>query len=290
MIEVSVPWKSVKFEVHHMGKDDELDDWMTYSPYLESCSPTTMPKEVSAEEMERHQLTHLPKVDWCESRTATKSQENKGEDFRTIIDRRSKAWWEGATCSFLVCRGPPDQIGHSYPCTKQGQVWTEVCCPAAGERYSWNGWCEAVDQDRSRTRAALKLRSEIQLVAVGQHQGLLVERCIQTVRRQKLCLLHELEAKTGVSITPGSVLSTWAIRHSGWLLNRFQPASGQGGQTPYEIRFERRYAGKLVPFGSTIFAGTYTGSSERCCPVSEINLFGQERFQPCGNHLRYEGG
>ena len=82
-----------------MGKDDELDDWMTYSPYLESCSPTTMPKEGSTEEMERHQLTHLPKVDWCESRTATKSREdankslvNKGDDFRTIIDRRSKAW------------------------------------------------------------------------------------------------------------------------------------------------------------------------------------------------------
>ena len=30
--------RAMKFEVHHMDKDDELDDW-TYSPYLESCSP-----------------------------------------------------------------------------------------------------------------------------------------------------------------------------------------------------------------------------------------------------------
>ena len=30
--------RAVKFEVHHMDKDDGLDDW-THSPYLESCSP-----------------------------------------------------------------------------------------------------------------------------------------------------------------------------------------------------------------------------------------------------------
>ena len=54
--------------------------------------PVPMPKEVSAEEMERHQLTHLPKADWCESCTATKSREdahkslvNKGDDSRTIM-------------------------------------------------------------------------------------------------------------------------------------------------------------------------------------------------------------
>ena len=39
-----------------------------------------------------------------------------------------------------------------------------------------------------------------------------------------------------------------------WLLNRFQPASNQGGATPFELKFERRDTGKLVPFGSSIFA------------------------------------
>ena len=94
---------------------------------------------------------------------------------------------------------------------------------------------------------------------MGQHQGLLSETYIQTVRRQTLCLMHELEAKTGVTVSPGSVLCAWALRHAGWLLNRFQPASGQGGQTPFELRFERRYAGKLVPFGTTVFARTLPG-------------------------------
>ena len=71
--------------------------------------------------------------------------------------------------------------------------------------------------------------------------------------------MHKLEAKTGVTVSPGSVPCAWALRHAGWLLNRFQPASGQGGQTPVELRFERRYAGKLVPFGTTVFARTLPG-------------------------------
>ena len=125
------------------------------------------------------------------------------------------------------------------------------------------------------SRAAMKLKSSIQLVAVGQHQGLLSERYIQTVRRQTLCLMHELEARTGVTVAPGSILCTWALRHAGWLLNRFQPASGQGGQTPFELRFERRYAGKLVPFGTTVFARTLPGKPKGIAQFEKAIFLGK---------------
>ena len=58
------------------------------------------------------------------------------------------------------------------------------------------------------SRSALGLRSEVQLVAVNQHQGLLSERYIETVRRQALCLMYEVESRTGVKVECGSVLST----------------------------------------------------------------------------------
>lgn len=79
------------------------------------------------------------------------------------------------------------------------------------------------------------------------------------MRRQALCLMYEAENLSGVKVECGSVLSTCAIRHAGWLLNRFQQASNHGGATPFELKFDRRYTGKLVPFGSSIFARTPPG-------------------------------
>ena len=184
---------------------------------------------------------------------------------------------------------------------RTGLDWSMLSSSWWALQYSWNGWCEAVDQDRSRTSAQANcpkiaiIKGSVEAAKWDSIGGSWpAPRPVGGEMHPNGSAAETLSTWAGSqkrsTITPGSVLSTWAIRHSGWLLKRFQPASGQGGQTPYEIRFERRYAGKLVPFGSTIFARTYTGLSERCCPVSEINLFGQERFQPCGNHLRYEGG
>ena len=244
-----------------------------------------MPKEVSAEEMERHQLTHLPKADWCEACTATKSREHahkslvsKGDAFRTIMHMdfgyltgEAKPGEKAPSTTFLCAvdsqtkwvtaiRVPSkDRFGLKYVVQQLVNATAGMGAVRLMIRTDQEPALKQIARTWQSLRAALKLRSEIQLVAVGQHQGLLAERYIQTVRRQALCLLQELEAKPGVSITPGSVMSTWAIRHSGWLLNRFQPASGQGGQTPYEIRFERSYAGKLVPFETTVFARTLPG-------------------------------
>ena len=125
------------------------------------------------------------------------------------------------------------------------------------------------------SRSALKLKSEIQLVAVGQHQGLLAERYIQTVRRQALCLLYELEQNTGVKVEPVSILCAWAVRRAGLLLNRFHPASSQGGMTPYELRHERRYQGKLVPFGSMVFARTLPAKPQKIAQFQKSVFLGK---------------
>ena len=48
-----------------------------------------LPKDVSPQEKEQHELTHLPKAPWCESCTATKSREDthKRADLKDIDDR-----------------------------------------------------------------------------------------------------------------------------------------------------------------------------------------------------------
>jgi hypothetical protein len=46
-----------------------------------------LPKDVSPQEKEQHELTHLPKAPWCESCTATKSREEptKEQVSRTLM-------------------------------------------------------------------------------------------------------------------------------------------------------------------------------------------------------------
>ena len=279
---------------------------------IKHANPLPMPKDVTPAERERHELTHLPKADWCEACCATKSKEDvrkkaalKDDDQRTIIHM---------DFGYITGESPEGKDKAPYTaflCAVDSQTKWTIAVPLPGKnkmnlKYvvrqllnatAGNGdVCLIIRADQepalkqiARTwqssRAALKLKSEVQLVAVGQHQGLLAERYIQTLRRQTLCLTWELENKTGVKVEPGSILCAWAVRHAGWLLNRFRPSSSQGGMTPFELRFERRYQGKLVPFGSMVFARTlpakpkgiaqfqrsvFLGKSEE----SDVNLVG----------------
>ena len=48
-----------------------------------------LPKDVSPQEKDQHELTHLPKAPWCEACTATKSREDnhRGAGLKDIDDR-----------------------------------------------------------------------------------------------------------------------------------------------------------------------------------------------------------
>jgi hypothetical protein len=116
------------------------------------------------------------------------------------------------------------------------------------------------------SRAAMKLKSHIQLVAVGQHQGLLSERYIQTVR-QTLCLMHG---------------QNWRYRvykfntvHLGPAACRVAVESISACKWPCELRFERRYAGKLVPSGTTVFAKTLPGKPKGIAQFEKAIFLGK---------------
>ena len=95
------------------------------------------------------------------------------------------------------------------------------------------------------------LETEIQDVSPDEHQGLQVERWVQTVRNLSKTLVYAAEKEANVKITSESTLYPWLARHACFLLNRFVV---QGGRTPFEVLFDREYKGALAPLGSTVLA------------------------------------
>ena len=95
------------------------------------------------------------------------------------------------------------------------------------------------------------LGAEIQDVSPDEHQGLQVERWVQTVRNLSKTLVYAAEKEANVKITSESTLYPWLARHACFLLNRFVV---QGGKTPFEVLFDREYKGALAPWGSTVLA------------------------------------
>ena len=107
---------------------------------------------------------------------------------------------------------------------------------------------------RSKVQAIRKmnnLETEIQDVSPDEHQGLQVERWVQTVRNLSKTLVYAAEKEANVKITSESTLYPWLARHACFLLNRFVV---QGGKTPFEVLFDREYKGALAPWGSTVLA------------------------------------
>ena len=76
------------------------------------------------------------------------------------------------------------------------------------------------------------LETEIQDVSPDKHQGLQVERWVQTVRNLSQTWVYAAEKKTNAKITSESTLYPWYARHACFLLNRFVV---QEGKTPFGV-------------------------------------------------------
>ena len=104
----------------------------------------------------------------------------------------------------------------------------------------------------SRSRLGLGTKIEVAPPDSQLHHGLKAERFITIVRSMEKCLLASIEEKTGWKVTSNHPLFYWAFRHGAFLYSRFHVLCC--GQTPFKLLHGRAYAGKLCPFGATVFA------------------------------------
>ena len=231
--------------------------------------------EPTPEERALHELTHLPKADWCESCTATRSREDnfqtsrKRQDgslvsmdfkFTGTRDEENAKDVKDALCVSLVMVDQESKFVHAIPVPSKevtSYLVEEVCrvLMLMEKKVILRTDTEpAMLSLRSKVQVIRKmnnLETEIQDVSPDEHQGLQVERWVQTVRNLSKTLVYAAEKEANVKITSESTLYPWLARHACFLLNRFVV---QGGKTPFEVLFDREYKGALAPWGSTVLA------------------------------------
>ena len=231
--------------------------------------------EPTPEERALHELTHLPKADWCESCTATRSREDNFETsrkkydgslvsmdfkFTGTRDEENAKDVKDALCISLVMVDQESKFVHAIPVPSKevtSYLVEEVCRvlmlmeKKVILRTDTEPAMLALRNKVQLIRKMNKLETEIQDVSPDEHQGLQVERWVQTVRNLSKTLVYAAEKQANVKITSESTLYPWLARHACFLLNRFVV---QGGKTPFEVLFDREYRGALAPWGSTVLA------------------------------------
>ena len=80
-----------------------------------------------------------------------------------------------------------------------------------------------------------------------------VERFIQTVRNQAVCLVRSAERKLGIEIPEGHAMWAWGLCHASWLLNRYHRHAAIGSK-PYESVVGRPHFRKIAPLGEYVLA------------------------------------
>ena len=100
-------------------------------------------------------------------------------------------------------------------------------------------------------RKLSELETEVQDASPDEHQGLQVERWVQTVRNLSKTLVYGVESQANVKITSESTLYPRVAKHAAFVLNRFVVHKGK---TPFEVLFDREYKGSLAPWGSCVLA------------------------------------
>ena len=91
------------------------------------------------------------------------------------------------------------------------------------------------------------------------HGNSLAENGIARVRQLAASLMHQLHGRLGGTLSTGSAIWTWALRHAAWLISRF---SVLRGATPYELAFGRQYIGDLCEYGEPVYGYVHPGTKK----------------------------
>ena len=229
--------------------------------------PTSKPSE---EEVEMHNLTHLPFQPWCEHCVATRAKEDPHKQAvtkATSSDDSSKPWLSFDFCytSTSNCTDPPAvalvmtdnwssqaSISHMVEgivhfSTQLG--YSSICLKADNE-----GSCKAVKEQVQRKRGSLGLSTTLADSVPHAHEtNGAAERALQTVRRLANTFLGAVRSKAKIDIPHSHPLVSWALKRSSWILNRFHKHSATQ-RTAFEIMTGFPYSGKLIAFGSSVMA------------------------------------
>ena len=227
------------------------------------------------DEVEKHNLTYIPRRMWCKICAEAAIQEDphrRNPDDHECegipeIHMDYKELRKGQR-PFLVMRDRKAWATFGARCLKKGPDDTWMVRKCVERIDSW-GMKEAKLMIRSDGENAIKaLRKAIVEERQGgttvgtspprdpQSNGV-AERAVREFTGQLRRLKLGLEARLGIAISNDHPIVDWLAQHAGFVINKYLKGS-QDGFTAHFRMFQREYKGELVEFGERVWAKTRT--------------------------------
>ena len=225
------------------------------------CSPTQ-------EEIDLHDLTHLPYRNWCPVCVKAKAREDghfrhkDGHDEEyglpvismdyelleekiTLIVAKDEV--SGSVLAYdCVCKGPTDEWVIKQ-IIKDLDTWgrRDVCIKTDGEPAIVAFQRELIRMREHRT-------VPMNPPAYDPQGNGAAEKAVQDVTGQVRCLKIALEARLRSGIDPKHPIVKWMIVHAAFLITRY--GVGHDGMTAWRRLMKRKWNGALAEFGESVWA------------------------------------
>ncbi|CAE7220909.1 unnamed protein product [Symbiodinium sp. CCMP2592] len=272
----SAVWQRLKKEVAHsklqleVAASEAVRAEFSRDPIVQA-----LPVPPSPELVALHEVTHLPRADWCEACIAARSREDNFEaagpkrefpvislDFMFVKTDGEEA----PLATHLVCVDSQSKYVVAVAlASKGGKTLKHAVGEVVGMltvlgyakvilRYDTEPSMKQLVNSIVAVRAKNNLATELEPVGPDScvHGALRSERYHQTVRNLGNCLLKTIEQRTGHKAETWSPLHSWAFVHAAFLVTRFHVH--RDGCTSHELVHGRKYDQKLCPFGSAVYA------------------------------------
>ena len=254
--------------------------------YLEEARPQglhslPLPRQPTEEEVQLHQLTHLPFRPWCPHCVACKSKEDKqrllDEEPRRRIPSlevdycyvKEQSREQGTTVMVVLDTGTKNLLAIPIPSKARTLKYQAEQIVRFSLYLNYYDLMELVSDNepvlKSVMEAVRTIRQSLGFATTltfakpySKGRTGQVERAIQTLRRQASTVMHQLEEHCQMNYGVQHPLVSWAYIHAAWLLNRFHCHSTVKC-SPFELVNGRRYSGRLVGFGEKVLVLNKSG-------------------------------
>ena len=226
------------------------------------------PHEPTNEEIEDHNINHLPYRNWCRKCVdgRGKNHPHKGcdQESRTVPTCHVDYWFmrdrKGAELVPVVTM--KEDItkmikAHVVPAKGDVEGAADMLINDMKRMGCMNEVIVKSDQEAAlgdlvktvQARRAGKTIIEKAAVKDSQSNGV-AERAVQSIEGMVRTMKLALEERIGVPIPSTHAIMTWMVEHAAETLNRF--LVGSDGRTPYERMKGKRYRGEVFEFGRRV--------------------------------------